>query len=147
MRPLSSPGPPPPLGLEAPPLSTAEGRRRPEGRGSPPPLLGAPLSVQESFALQDHGAGVPARGGGGGGPPPVPLGGPNTSELCMWSESHHHLDGIPRNPRNPHHLERVPGGSSVSPVRGRRPPAGGGRDRGGLGPQRQYSYALFLQQP
>ena len=39
----------------------------------------------------------------------VPLGGPNTSELCMWSESHHHLDGIPR---NPHHLERVPGGSS-----------------------------------
>ena len=39
----------------------------------------------------------------------VPLGSPNTSELCMWSESHHHLDGIPR---DPHHLERVPGGSS-----------------------------------
>ncbi|XP_059911564.1 uncharacterized protein LOC132460715 [Gadus macrocephalus] len=41
----------------------------------------------------------------------VPLGGPNTSELCMWSESHHHVDGIPR---DPHHLERVPGGSSVN---------------------------------
>ncbi|CAL8357903.1 unnamed protein product [Gadus morhua 'NCC'] len=59
---------------------------------------------RECFALQDHGAGVPARAGA------VPLGGPNTSELCMWSESHHHLDGIPR---NPHHLERVPGGSSA----------------------------------
>ena len=40
----------------------------------------------------------------------VPLGGPNTSELCMWSESHRHLDGIPR---DPHHQERVPGAAQV----------------------------------
>ncbi|CAL8277158.1 unnamed protein product [Gadus morhua 'NCC'] len=92
-------------------------------------------TFQASFTQEDLLPGVlgwgPGAGGGGGGPPPVallkraggvPLGGPNTSELCMWSESHLHLDGIPR---NPHHLERVPGGSSVSPVRGRRPPAGG----------------------
>ncbi|XP_030231756.1 NLR family CARD domain-containing protein 3-like [Gadus morhua] len=62
----------------------------------------------------------------------VPQGGPNT-ELCMWSESHRHLDGIPR---NPHHLER-----------GQKAARCGPGDRGGLGPRRQYSYGLFLQRP
>ncbi|CAL8239991.1 unnamed protein product [Gadus morhua 'NCC'] len=76
-----------------------------------------------------HGAGGPARGVAAA----VPLGGPNTSELCMWSESHHHLDGIPR---NPHHLER-----------GQKAARWGPGDRGGLGPRRQYSYGLFLQRP
>ena len=39
----------------------------------------------------------------------IPLGVTNTSELCMWSESHNRLYGITR---NPYDLERVPGGSS-----------------------------------
>lgn len=39
----------------------------------------------------------------------IPLGVTNTSELCMWSESHNHLNGITN---NPYDLERIPGGSS-----------------------------------
>lgn len=39
----------------------------------------------------------------------IPLGVTNTSELCMWCESHNHLYGITR---NPYDLERTPGGSS-----------------------------------
>lgn len=39
----------------------------------------------------------------------IPLGVTNTSELCMWLESHNHLYGITN---NPYDLERIPGGSS-----------------------------------
>ena len=39
----------------------------------------------------------------------IPLGVTNSSELCMWMESHNHLYGITNNPYN---LERIPGGSS-----------------------------------
>lgn len=39
----------------------------------------------------------------------IPLGSTNTSELCMWCESHNHVHGITR---NPYDLERIPGGSS-----------------------------------
>lgn len=39
----------------------------------------------------------------------VPLGVTNTSELCMWLESHNHLYGVTR---NAYDLERIPGGSS-----------------------------------
>lgn len=39
----------------------------------------------------------------------IPLVTTNTSELCMWSESHNHLHGITN---NPYHLGRTPGGSS-----------------------------------
>ncbi|XP_008281611.1 fatty-acid amide hydrolase 2-B [Stegastes partitus] len=86
------------------------------------PLLGVPLSVKESFALQ----GMPFTTGvisrrrvvAASDTPSVahlkragaiPLGVTNTSELCMWCESHNHLYGITR---NPYDLERVPGGSS-----------------------------------
>ncbi|XP_023124410.1 fatty-acid amide hydrolase 2-B [Amphiprion ocellaris] len=86
------------------------------------PLLGVPLSVKESFAL----LGMPfttgmisrrrvvatvdsplvaqlKRAGA------IPLGVTNTSELCMWGESHNHLYGITS---NPYDLERTSGGSS-----------------------------------
>ncbi|XP_047440461.1 fatty-acid amide hydrolase 2-B [Mugil cephalus] len=86
------------------------------------PLLGVPLSVKESFALQ----GMPfttgmisrqrivstvdaplvallKRAGA------IPLGVTNTSELCMWSESHNHHYGITN---NPYDLDRIAGGSS-----------------------------------
>ncbi|KAK2899891.1 fatty-acid amide hydrolase 2-B isoform X2 [Channa argus] len=86
------------------------------------PLLGVPLSVKESFALQ----GMPFTTGSIArrhivatvDAPPVallkragaiPLGVTNTSELCMWLESHNHLHGITN---NPYDLERIPGGSS-----------------------------------
>lgn len=39
----------------------------------------------------------------------IPLGVTNTSELCMWLESHNHIYGITN---NPYDLERIPGGSS-----------------------------------
>ncbi|CAB1351521.1 unnamed protein product [Coregonus sp. 'balchen'] len=39
----------------------------------------------------------------------IPLGVTNSSELCMWCESHNHLYGICN---NPYDLERTPGGSS-----------------------------------
>lgn len=39
----------------------------------------------------------------------IPLGVTNTSELCMWLESHNHLYGVTN---NPYDLERIPGGSS-----------------------------------
>ncbi|CAL8239085.1 unnamed protein product [Gadus morhua 'NCC'] len=71
----------------------------------PPPSWGRPSPSRSASPCRTTGLGS-RRGGVAAA---VPLGGPNTSELCMWSESHHHLDGIPR---NPHHLERVPGGSS-----------------------------------
>nr|XP_015802251.2 fatty-acid amide hydrolase 2-B [Nothobranchius furzeri] len=86
------------------------------------PLLGVPLSVKESFSLQGmpHTAGLVSRrriiasvdaplvvllkrAGA------IPLGVTNTSELCMWFESHNHLYGITK---NPYDLERIPGGSS-----------------------------------
>ncbi|XP_029931490.1 fatty-acid amide hydrolase 2-B [Myripristis murdjan] len=86
------------------------------------PLLGVPLSVKESFALQGmpNSTGVISRRGvlATVDAPPVallkragaiPLGVTNTSELCMWSESHNHLYGITN---NPYDLERIPGGSS-----------------------------------
>ncbi|XP_069025864.1 fatty-acid amide hydrolase 2-B [Embiotoca jacksoni] len=86
------------------------------------PLLGVPLSVKESFALQGmpFTTGVISRRGivatvdtpsvallkrAGA----IPLGVTNTSELCMWSESNNHLYGITN---NPYDLERIPGGSS-----------------------------------
>ncbi|KAM6949052.1 fatty-acid amide hydrolase 2-B [Aplochiton taeniatus] len=86
------------------------------------PLLGVPLSVKEAFALQ----GMPNTGGlltrkgvvAVLDAPPVallkragaiPMGVTNSSELCMWLESHNHLYGITR---NPYDLERIPGGSS-----------------------------------
>ncbi|GLD53845.1 fatty-acid amide hydrolase 2 [Lates japonicus] len=86
------------------------------------PLLGVPLSVKESFALQGmpQATGVISRRGvvSTVDAPPVallkragaiPLGVTNTSELCMWCESHNHLHGITN---NPYDLERIPGGSS-----------------------------------
>lgn len=86
------------------------------------PLLGVPLSVKESYALQGmpHTTGLLSRRGvvATVDAPPVallkragaiPLGVTNTSELCMWSESHNHLYGITS---NPYDLERIPGGSS-----------------------------------
>uniref|UniRef100_A0A3Q4BDH1 Amidase domain-containing protein n=1 Tax=Mola mola TaxID=94237 RepID=A0A3Q4BDH1_MOLML len=86
------------------------------------PLLGVPLSVKGSYALQ----GMPFTTGlisrqrvvATVDAPPVallkragaiPLGVTNTSELCMWLESHNHLYGITK---NPYDLERIPGGSS-----------------------------------
>ncbi|XP_048039872.1 fatty-acid amide hydrolase 2-B [Megalobrama amblycephala] len=86
------------------------------------PLLGVPLSVKESFALQ----GMPNSGGlksrarvlASVDAPSVallkragaiPLGVTNTSELCMWMESSNHLYGITS---NPYDLERMCGGSS-----------------------------------
>ncbi|XP_074480043.1 fatty-acid amide hydrolase 2-B-like isoform X1 [Sebastes fasciatus] len=86
------------------------------------PLLGVPLSVKGSYALQGmpHTTGVIHRRGvvATVDNPPVallkrsgaiPMGVTNTSELCMWSESHNHLHGITN---NPYDLERTPGGSS-----------------------------------
>ncbi|XP_070710396.1 fatty-acid amide hydrolase 2-B [Pempheris klunzingeri] len=86
------------------------------------PLLGVPLSVKESYALQGmpHTTGLLSRRGvvSTVDAPPVallkragaiPLGVTNTSELCMWSESNNHLYGITN---NPYDLERIPGGSS-----------------------------------
>ncbi|XP_042566409.1 LOW QUALITY PROTEIN: fatty-acid amide hydrolase 2-B [Clupea harengus] len=86
------------------------------------PLLGVPLSVKESFALQGmpHTSGLPSKAGvlasvdapnvanlkrAGA----IPLGVTNTPELCMWSESHNRLYGLTR---NPYSLDRTPGGSS-----------------------------------
>ncbi|XP_029616195.1 fatty-acid amide hydrolase 2-B [Salmo trutta] len=86
------------------------------------PLLGVPLTVKEAFALRGmpNTTGVISRRGvlSAGDAPPVallkragaiPLGVTNSSELCMWSESHNHLYGICN---NPYDLERTPGGSS-----------------------------------
>uniref|UniRef100_A0A6Q2Z2H4 Amidase domain-containing protein n=1 Tax=Esox lucius TaxID=8010 RepID=A0A6Q2Z2H4_ESOLU len=86
------------------------------------PLLGVPITIKESLALQGmpHTTGVVSRRGvlSAGDAPPVallkragaiPLGVTNTSELCMWYESHNHLYGICN---NPYDLERTPGGSS-----------------------------------
>uniref|UniRef100_A0A665UXV0 Amidase domain-containing protein n=1 Tax=Echeneis naucrates TaxID=173247 RepID=A0A665UXV0_ECHNA len=86
------------------------------------PLLGVPLSVKESFALQGmpHTSGLVSRRGvvATVDAPPVallkragaiPVGVTNTSELCMWCESHNRLNGITN---NPYDLERIAGGSS-----------------------------------
>lgn len=86
------------------------------------PLLGVPLTVKESFAVQGmpQTAGVVAKKGtlatvdapavallkrAGA----IPLGVTNVPELCMWLESHNHLYGISRNPYN---LDRIVGGST-----------------------------------
>lgn len=86
------------------------------------PLLGVPLSVKESYAVQ----GMPYSGGlvarkdivATVDAPPVawlkragaiPIGVTNTPQLCMWAESHNHLYGITN---NPYDLSRTPGGSS-----------------------------------
>ncbi|XP_068164378.1 fatty-acid amide hydrolase 2-A-like [Antennarius striatus] len=86
------------------------------------PLLGVPLSVKESLALQGmpQTTGLVSRRGivstadcptvallkrAGA----IPLGVTNVPVLCMWFESHNHLYGITR---NPYDLERTPGGSS-----------------------------------
>ncbi|XP_020496024.2 fatty-acid amide hydrolase 2-B [Labrus bergylta] len=86
------------------------------------PLLGVPLSVKESYALQ----GMPYTGGLASrkdvvatvDAPPVawlkragaiPMGVTNTAEMCMWSESHNRLHGITN---NPYDLSRTAGGSS-----------------------------------
>ncbi|KAK5858669.1 hypothetical protein PBY51_002790 [Eleginops maclovinus] len=86
------------------------------------PLLGVPLSVKESFALQGmpFTTGLISRRGvvATVDAPPVallkragaiPMGVTNTPELCMWCETHNHLNGITN---NPYDLERIPGGSS-----------------------------------
>ncbi|XP_043100043.1 fatty-acid amide hydrolase 2-B isoform X1 [Puntigrus tetrazona] len=86
------------------------------------PLLGVPLSVKESFALQGmpNSAGLISRRkvlASADAPPvsllkragAIPLGVTNTSELCMWMESSNHLYGITS---NPYDLERICGGSS-----------------------------------
>ncbi|XP_062416812.1 fatty-acid amide hydrolase 2-B [Pungitius pungitius] len=86
------------------------------------PLLGVPLSVKESFALQGmpFTCGVVSRKGvvATVDAPPVallkragaiPMGVTNTSELCMWCESNNHLHGITN---NPYDFQRIPGGSS-----------------------------------
>ncbi|XP_075948712.1 fatty-acid amide hydrolase 2-B [Anarhichas minor] len=86
------------------------------------PLLGVPLSVKESFALQGmpYTVGLVSRKGvvatvdaapvaqlkrAGA----IPMGVTNTSELCMWWESNNHLYGITN---NPYDFERIAGGSS-----------------------------------
>lgn len=86
------------------------------------PLLGVPLSVKESYSLQGmpNATGLLSRRGvvatvdassvallkrAGA----IPLGVTNTSEFCMWGESHNHLHGITK---NAYDLERIPGGSS-----------------------------------
>ncbi|XP_041925829.1 fatty-acid amide hydrolase 2-A-like [Alosa sapidissima] len=86
------------------------------------PLLGVPLSVKESFAVQGmpHAAGLVSRAkvlasvdapvvtylkrAGA-----IPMGVTNTPELCMWIESHNRLYGLTR---NPYSLDRTAGGSS-----------------------------------
>ncbi|KAM3590122.1 uncharacterized protein V6R79_004053 [Siganus canaliculatus] len=86
------------------------------------PLLGVPLSVKESFALQGmpFATGVVSRKHivvNVDAPPvanlkrtgAIPMGVTNTSELCMWLESHNHLYGISN---NPYDLTRIVGGSS-----------------------------------
>uniref|UniRef100_UPI0037E8E1BE fatty-acid amide hydrolase 2-B n=1 Tax=Semicossyphus pulcher TaxID=241346 RepID=UPI0037E8E1BE len=86
------------------------------------PLLGVPLSVKESYAVQGmpFTTGVVSRKGivATVDSPPVawlkragaiPLGVTNTPELCMWCESHNHLFGITS---NPYDLSRGAGGSS-----------------------------------
>lgn len=86
------------------------------------PFLGVPLSVKESYSLQGmpFATGVISRRRVVAvlDAPPVallkragaiPMGVTNTSELCMWLESHNHLYGITN---NPYDLERIPGGSS-----------------------------------
>ncbi|KAJ8390329.1 hypothetical protein AAFF_G00108980 [Aldrovandia affinis] len=86
------------------------------------PLLGVPLSVKESFALQGmpNSSGLVTRRGviSGVDAPSVgllkragaiPLGVTNCSELCMWFESNNRLYGITR---NPYDTDRIPGGSS-----------------------------------
>ncbi|XP_054457552.1 fatty-acid amide hydrolase 2-B [Anoplopoma fimbria] len=86
------------------------------------PLLGVPLSVKESFALQGmpFTVGLVSRKGvvATVDAPPVallkragaiPMGVTNTSELCMWWESNNHLYGITN---NPYDFERIAGGSS-----------------------------------
>ncbi|XP_029944345.1 fatty-acid amide hydrolase 2-A-like isoform X2 [Salarias fasciatus] len=86
------------------------------------PFLGVPLSVKESFSLQGmpFATGLVSRRGvvATVDAPPVallkragaiPMGVTNTSELCMWMESHNHLHGVTN---NPYDLERIPGGSS-----------------------------------
>ncbi|XP_034020851.1 fatty-acid amide hydrolase 2-B [Thalassophryne amazonica] len=93
-----------------------------EALEDPMPLLGVPLSVKESFAVQGmpNTTGLISRQGlvSTVDAPPVallkragaiPLCVTNTSELCMWFESHNHLYGITN---NPYDLERIPGGSS-----------------------------------
>ncbi|KAK7910322.1 hypothetical protein WMY93_015006 [Mugilogobius chulae] len=86
------------------------------------PLLGVPLSVKESFALQGmpHTAGSVSKKGtlalvdapsvallkrAGA----IPLGVTNVPEQCMWIESHNHVYGMTR---NPYDLDRISGGSS-----------------------------------
>ncbi|CAG12809.1 unnamed protein product, partial [Tetraodon nigroviridis] len=86
------------------------------------PLLGVPLSVKSSYAFQGmpFTSGLRSRSGvvASVDAPPltllkkagaIPLVTTNTSELCMWLESHNHLHGITN---NPYDLERIPGGSS-----------------------------------
>ncbi|XP_076831427.1 fatty-acid amide hydrolase 2-A isoform X2 [Brachyhypopomus gauderio] len=86
------------------------------------PLLGVPITVKESFALQGmpNSTGLLSRRSvvSGVDAPPVallkragaiPLGVTNCSELCMWLESHNHLYGTTR---NPYQLARIAGGSS-----------------------------------
>ncbi|KAJ8008476.1 hypothetical protein DPEC_G00105210 [Dallia pectoralis] len=86
------------------------------------PLLGVPITIKESFALQGmpNATGVVFRRGvlSTRDAPPVallkragaiPLGVTNTSEFCMWYESHNHLYGICN---NPYDLARTSGGSS-----------------------------------
>ncbi|KAJ8367241.1 hypothetical protein AAFF_G00323870 [Aldrovandia affinis] len=86
------------------------------------PLLGVPFTVKEAFNLQGmpNTTGLVSRRGviSGGDAPTVtllkragaiPLGVTNSSELCMWMESHNRLYGITNNPYN---IGRIPGGSS-----------------------------------
>ncbi|KAF7706593.1 hypothetical protein HF521_019847 [Silurus meridionalis] len=86
------------------------------------PLLGVPLSIKESFFLQGMPCttGLVSRAGfvASSDAPAVallkragaiPLGVTNTSELCMWLESHNHLYGITS---NPYDTSRICGGSS-----------------------------------
>jgi fatty acid amide hydrolase 2 len=87
-----------------------------------PPLHGVPCTIKESFSL----AGMPNASGlvsrralvsaedattvarlrAAGA---IPLGVTNTSELCMWMESHNHVYGRTSNPYDP---TRIAGGSS-----------------------------------
>ncbi|XP_030635839.1 fatty-acid amide hydrolase 2-B [Chanos chanos] len=86
------------------------------------PLLGVPITIKEAFALQGmpNSTGLLSRAqflSSTDAPTvallkragAIPLGVTNTSELCMWLESHNHLYGMTKNPYN---LERIPGGSS-----------------------------------
>ncbi len=100
----------------------ADARLRSDGASDLPPLFGVPCTIKESFALRGmpQTSGLVSRKGlrpsedaptvarlrrAGA----IPLGVTNTSELCMWMESHNRVYG---RTNNPYDAGRIAGGSS-----------------------------------